>query len=124
MDNKVLYPELSYIINGLLFRVHNVLGRYCREKEYASLFEIYLKEKNIDYKREVTIDLGKNINRIDFVINNSIVIEFKAKRFIAREDYFQVKRYLEHLNCSLGIIVNFQNKFLSPKRILNGQAPN
>ena len=124
MDNKVLYPELSYIINGLLFRVHNVLGRYCREKEYASLFETYLKEKNIDYKREVTIDLGENINRIDFVINNSIVIEFKAKRFIAREDYFQVKRYLEHPNCSLGIIVNFQSKFLSPKRILNGQAPN
>jgi len=124
MNNKVLYPELSYDINGILFRVHNELGRYCREKEYANLFEKYLKERGINYKREVTIDLGGNTNRIDFVIENSIIIEFKAKRFVAREDYFQVKRYLEHLNCSLGILVNFQSKFLSPKRILNGQAPN
>ncbi len=124
MDNKVLYPELSYTINGLLFHVHNELGRYCREKEYANLFEQYLKEKKINYKREATVDLGENINRIDFITDNSIIVEFKAKRFITREDYFQVKRYLEHLNCSLGILVNFQNKFLSPKRILNGQAPN
>lgn len=120
---KVLYPQLSYTINGILFRVHNELGRFCREKEYCDLFEKYLKDKEISYKREAVINFGQNTNRVDFIVENSVVLEFKAKRFVAREDYFQIKRYLEHLHCSLGILVNFQNKFLTPKRVLNGQAP-
>lgn len=36
MDEKVLYPELSYILTGILFAAHNELGQYAREKQYGS----------------------------------------------------------------------------------------
>jgi len=32
---KPIYAELSYKINGVLFAVHNELGRYRSEKIYA-----------------------------------------------------------------------------------------
>lgn len=52
--NKVLYPELLYKICGILFKVHNKLGRYYNEKQYGDLIEELFKENNIFYEREKT----------------------------------------------------------------------
>jgi len=56
---------------------------------------------------------------IDFIIEDKIIIEFKTKDYITKEDYYQVKRYLITLNLELGILVNFRQKRLAPKRVLN-----
>ena len=55
----------------------------------------------------------------DFIIDKKIILEIKAKRIITKDDYYQVKRYLVSSNLQLGIIVNFRQKYLSPKRVLN-----
>jgi len=57
----------------------------------------------------------------DFIIDDKIIIEFKAKNFITKEDYYQAKRYLVTLNLELAIIVNFRQYRLSPKRVLNSK---
>jgi hypothetical protein len=31
--SKLIYPELSYKINGVLFAVHNELGRFYNEQQ-------------------------------------------------------------------------------------------
>jgi GxxExxY protein len=50
--SKIVYPELSFQITGLLFEVHNDLGRYCREKQYADAIESALKSSGIAFERE------------------------------------------------------------------------
>ncbi len=30
--NNLIFPELSYVITGILFAVHNQIGQYAREK--------------------------------------------------------------------------------------------
>ena len=55
VSDKVLYPELSYIITGILFGVHNELGQFAREKQYGDLIERKLEESKIEYKREINI---------------------------------------------------------------------
>lgn len=55
----------------------------------------------------------------DFIVDGKIILEFKAKNFITKEDYYQVKRYLVTLNLQLAILVNFRQKRIIPKRILN-----
>lgn len=112
--------DISYKINGLLFKVHDNLGRYVRENQYGDLFENYLNEENILYEREKIITrTSVDKNRSDFIIDKSLVVEMKVKTFTDNEDYYQVKRYLEILDPNLGIPVYFRQKYLNPKRILN-----
>lgn len=63
-QGKLVYPELSYNITGICFQVHNELGRFAREKQYADLLEIKLREKQVQYKSELNISNSGNI--IDF----------------------------------------------------------
>lgn len=119
---KIILKELSYKINGILFDVHNELGRYCREKQYGDLFENKLKVENFKYEREkpVPVEGIDNMftNKVDFVINGELLVELKAKPIVTKEDYYQTQRYLSACGLQLGLIVNFRNKYLKPTRVV------
>ena len=122
--NHLIYPGLSYSITGILFSTHNELGRYCNEKQYADKIELSLKELEIPYKREKILDQSfkgekPGRNKVDFIVGDKIILEIKAKVIITREDYYQVRRYLQALNKKLGLLVNFRDKYLRIKRVLN-----
>ena len=124
MKQELIYPELSYKITGLLFEIHNELGRYCNEKQYGDLFEGKLKGGKTKYNREYKIknlitDERVTRNIADFIIEDKIIIEFKCKRVIEKCDYYQLQRYLKAANLKLGLIVNFREKYLKPKRVIN-----
>lgn len=123
-EGKIIYPELSYTIVGILYETHNELGRYVIEKQCADYIEQRLKALKINYEREKILDeyfVGEKHgrHRIDFFIDNKIVLELKCKRVITKEDYYQIKRYLSVLNKRLGLLVNFRDRYLKPRRILN-----
>jgi len=127
MEEGLIYKELSYEICGLLFKTQNFLGRYRSEKEYGDFFEKSLTENKIRYVREsrlknVVEEIKQARNICDFVIEDKIVVELKAVRFLDNECYFQVKRYLAAGNYKLGLLVNFRQQCLSPKRILNNKS--
>lgn len=124
IKKNLVLPELSYKICGLLFEVHNSLGRYCNEKQYSDAFENLLIINNIKYEREKCIPISfkgerQGRNKVDFIIINCLIVELKSKRLLLREDYYQVKRYLIAFKKQLGLLVNFRDKFLKPRRILN-----
>ncbi|MBI2025233.1 GxxExxY protein [Candidatus Kaiserbacteria bacterium] len=121
-NGKILYRDLSYRINGLLFDVHNELGRYCREKQYGDALEHLLKEKEITFEREKALPIplieNTETNKADFVIENSILLELKAKPIVTKEDYSQIQRYLQASKIKLGLLINFRSKYLRPIRII------
>lgn len=114
--DKVLYPELSYKINGLLFSVHNELGFFSKEKQYGDLLEQKFKEVNIPCKREVRISDTGNI--LDFIVDDKIVLEIKTVRFLTNECFRQIQNYLQQTGIKLGILVNFRSKYIKPSRVL------
>lgn len=121
---KVIHKELSYKITGLLFKAHKELGKYRNEKQYSDYFEELLKQEKINHVREHRFEDhqyggGKVRCICDFIIEDKIILEFKTRDFISKEDYYQAKRYLVTLNLKLSIIVNFRQPRLLPKRILN-----
>lgn len=125
--SEVIYKNLSFKITGLLFQTHRDLGRFRNERQCADYFEKLLKENNFNYIREYRfIDKKNGADEIrcicDFIIDDKIILEFKAKSFITKEDYYQLKRYLITLNKKLAILVNFRQYRLSPKRILNKEC--
>jgi len=106
---------------------HNELGRYCNEKQYGDLFEGKLKGGKTKYNREYKIknlitDERVTRNIADFIIEDKIIIEFKCKRVIEKCDYYQLQRYLKAANLKLGLIVNFREKYLKPKRVINSDS--
>lgn len=122
--SELIYPQLSYKIYGLCYKVHNKLGRFRNEKQYADAFEQLLRENDIVHKRENPIPAsfeGEKPRRSipDFVIEDKVVVDFKAKRIVTKEDYYQMKRYLQSYNKKLGLIINFRQNYLTPKRVLN-----
>lgn len=120
----LLYPDLSYKISGVLFKVHNKLGRFCREIQYGDLLELELKNTGLHFEREKILPveiLGeKNTsNKVDFCIESEVLLDLKSKKFITKDDYFQMMRYLKASDLKLGLIVNFRSTYLKPKRIIN-----
>lgn len=112
MDNKVIFPELSYkiwvyasifIINWGDIEMRNSMGFF---------LENILKENKLDFVREKPLlqSFEGEVNRRnipDFIIEDKIILDFKAKLIITKEDYFQMKRYLVSYGKKLGLIMNF-----------------
>jgi GxxExxY protein len=78
----------------------------------------YARECRINFSSENKI-VCRNI--YDFIIEQKIIIEFKTVEFLKKEFYFQIKRYLASIGLKLGILVNFRDEYLRPKRIINNE---
>ena len=125
MEGKnLIYPELSYTVMGLLFKIHNKLGSFYQEKCYQKAIEMELKRADINFEKEKIVDIVYNQNTIgkyflDFVIENKIVLEVKTDEFFRKKYLEQVLTYLNSTNLKLAIIVNFKKPKLFYKRIVN-----
>lgn len=65
--------------------------------------------------------IGDSSNIVDGIVDKKIIVEFKAKRIITKEDYYQTQRYLQETGLKLAILVNFRDKYIKPKRIVRIQ---
>ena len=121
-NTRLIFPELSYVLTGFCFTVHNEISPYGREKQYGDAIEKILREAGISFARELRI--GDSGNIADFIIDDKIILELKAKRIITKEDYYQLQRYLQKTGLKLGLLVNFRNKYIKPVRVLRIDTEN
>jgi len=125
----LLHRELSYRIRGLLYEVHNELGRFANEQQCGDSFEEKLKRQGINYIREFVIPSSfegerKGRNKIDFLIEGKIIVELKHVKFLTKDNYYQCQRYLKATRLELALLVNFRSTYLNIKRVLNYQQYN
>ncbi|MDO8619877.1 MAG: GxxExxY protein [bacterium] len=113
---ELIHSELSFAVVGLCYDIHNELGRFAKEKQYADGLEEKLKSEDIPSLRELRI--GNTNNIADFLVDDKIILELKSKRFLLREDYLQTQRYLQATGVLLGILVNFGGKYVRTHRVV------
>lgn len=121
-QKEIIYKELGFKINGILFEIHNSLGRFCRERQYGDALEkIFVREK-ISYEREKELPIKEIDNRrtnvVDFTVDGKLLIDLKVKSLVTKDDYYQMQRYLQASGFKLGLIVNFRNVHLRPIRVI------
>jgi len=124
IKKNLLFPELSYQIVGILFRVYKAIGSGFDEKHYQKALAVEFAKAGIKYLEQVRLPLkytGKNIGSfaLDFLIENKIILEIKKDKNFARKNIEQVYSYLKATNLQLGILANFTKDGLKFKRIVN-----
>ena len=123
-ESKVIYPELSYQLVGILFDVHNELGGKVSEKVIQRAIFSDLDLCNLKYEREIKVPVfykGKQIGYyyLDFIIDNKIVLEVKRGYRFSDKDFDQINDYLQSTGLKLGILALFTDTKVKFRRILN-----
>lgn len=125
MDEKIIFKEESYEIIGICMNIHSTLGNGFLEAVYCEVLEKEFIKNNIPYKREVKLDLFFNGEKLDkkykadFICFDNIILEIKAVSFIHENFTKQTLNYLKATDKKLGLLINFGEKSLKYKRIIN-----
>jgi GxxExxY protein len=123
-DNTLLYGDLTYRIRKCIFEVDNKIGKGHKELIYKNALEEEFVKERLDYKREPSIEIKYEnklvgIYRPDFLIEDKIILEIKAKKNLINEDKYQAFSYLRATKYKLLLLVNFGFEKLEIKRIIN-----
>lgn len=121
---RLLYPELSYRIVGILQQTYNKLGFNYQERYYYRAINKALEEAGISYQHQLPIKLNIPHFRgnywIDYLIEGKIVLEIKIGARISKQNVDQLMAYLRATKCELGILAYFNRGGVMTKRFLRG----
>ena len=124
MSNKsILYPDLSYTIIGIAFKVHTRLGAGLPEICYSRAMALEFDACSIPYSREFKVTVTYNDEAVghlipDIVVDNKIVLEFKSDQAIYPHHISQLFSYLHATRLRVGYVINFGHKSLQYKRLI------
>ena len=105
-------------------RVHSTLGNGFQEVIYQRALVIEFNRMLLLYKREFSMKIyypGEEIGtrRVDFFVDEKIMVELKAVIKLENVHLAQAKNYLEAYNLEVGLLLNFGAISLEIKRIIN-----
>ena len=127
IKNKDCFPELGGVtrkVIGVLFDVYNELGYGYQEKLYYNAIKVRLLEKGLKVQEQLFCKImafGKPIGHfyLDFLIDDSVVLELKVANGVYAKHIKQVLNYLKANNLKLGIIGVFTKTGVEIKRVAN-----
>ncbi|OAD19310.1 hypothetical protein THIOM_005063 [Candidatus Thiomargarita nelsonii] len=112
-----MHRNLTYKINGCLFRVHNDLANIWDEDTYEQALELELQSQKLQAERQKKFEVFYFDQRmgyyiIDILVENLVIVELKAVPEILALHKAQLISYLKGYNKPLGILANFGGKSL------------
>ncbi len=122
---ELLFKDESYKIIGSCMKVHSTLGPGFSESVYQEALSIQFTKDGIPFEREKVLEIyfdGEKLKKhfkADFVCFGSIIVELKSNTFIHSDNLEQTRNYLKSTKFKLGLLVNFGEKSLTYKRVLN-----
>lgn len=116
--NKVedfLYEKESYQIRGACFDVYKAFGGAFKEKIVDRSLTKALEKRDLKVENQKRIDIyfeGEKVGLYipDKVVNQSIILEIKAKPYLTKQDIDQFWKYLKGSQYKLGFLINFGHK--------------
>ncbi|MBU1146893.1 MAG: GxxExxY protein [Candidatus Omnitrophica bacterium] len=118
-----LYKDLTYKVIGAVYEVHKDLSSVHKEIIYHKALAIELKNKNISFSEEKSIDVkykGKRIGvyKPDFVIDDKVILEIKIAPAITKAMQDQVYYYVKGTKYNIVLLVNFGTSRVGIKRLI------
>jgi GxxExxY protein len=120
------YSNITEKIIGCALRVHQKMRSGYPELIYHKCLIVEFKKNEVAFLNEIElpifyddIEVGKR--RVDFLIENKVIIEIKAVSELTDTHLAQALNYLEALNLEIGLLINFGAKSLELKRLINNK---
>ena len=110
--------SLTGKIIGAAIDVHRSLGPGLLESAYETclIYELRLRKLRMEYQKsmpifykDVMLDCGY---RVDLIVEDQVIVEIKSVNCIAPIHETQLLSYLKLSNCKIGLLINFNVKFL------------
>jgi len=122
-----LYGELTYKLIGIAMEIHRELGCGWPERIYCKAFSLIIEEEKINYEKEKEIKIylkGKMLGkeRLDFVIDDKIIVEIKAKSETKNIHKSQLLSYLKGSGYFVGLLFNFGTEKLEYHRMVHKKS--
>jgi GxxExxY protein len=120
------YSELTEKIIGCAMRVHSKLGNGFQEVIYQRALALELEKANLLFVRELEMpifydDVNIGTRRVDFLIEEKILVELKAVSQLEKVHLAQALNYLEAFKLEIGLLINFGNTRLEFKRLIKSK---
>jgi len=116
------YEEITGKVIGAAMEVHNMLGNGFQEVIYQRALAIEMELRGLNFSREHEMniyykDQWIGNRRVDFFVEECVMVEIKALVELEDVHLAQAKNYLEAYNLEIGLLINFGARSLQFKRI-------
>jgi len=123
VNDKYYKSDITSKIIGCAQKVHRVLGNGFQEVIYQRALEIEFEKEGLKFAREKEMDIvyeDKLIGtrRVDFLIDEDIMVELKALTKLEDVNIAQLINYIEAYKVKIGLLINFGSKSLEVKRYI------
>jgi len=114
-QEKILFKEECFHINGCIYEVNRKLGTGFLEAVYQEVLEIEFRRKNIPFESQKDLEIlydGFTLSSkyiVDIICYKKIIIELKAVSNITNHHKAQLMNYLAATGFNLGILINFNS---------------
>ena len=120
------YSDITEKIIGCAMKVHQRMRNGYQELIYHRCLIIEFRKIALSFLNEIAlpifydeIEIGKR--RVDFLVENKVVVEIKAQSELMDTHLAQALNYLEALNLEIGLLINFGSKSLEVRRLINNK---
>lgn len=129
MDNDSAHKEhLAKEIVDIAYKIHKASGPGLLESVYERCFCYELMKSGLYIARqkplpliyeEIKLEIGY---RVDFLIENKLVVEIKSVESLNDIHLAQILTYLRLSHCKLGLLINFNTLLFKDgvRRVING----
>src|SRR3979411_855622 len=103
--------DLTHIIIGCAYKVHNTLGPGFLEKVYENALRIELEKQRLTVKQQQPISVtydGQLVGEYyaDLFVEQRVVVEVKGVQSLVREHEAQLVNYLTATGINIGLLIN------------------
>jgi GxxExxY protein len=121
-SDNLQHGDLTRRIIGCAMQVHSALGNGFQEVIYQRALEIEMNYGGLKFEREKEMPIfyrDENIGtrRVDFFVENTVMVELKAVIKLEDVHLAQAMNYLEAYGMKIGLLLNFGAKSLEFKRV-------
>lgn len=121
--------QITHRIIGAAMQVHRTLGNGFQEVIYQRALAIELRLSGLAFKREMEMPIYYReqkigTRRVDFFIEECVMLEIKAVEKILDVHKAQAINYLEAYHIAEGLLINFGGLSLEFRRLYNKRLIN